>query len=152
MKYTPLTAGEICTRTVVFADPAMMLSEAARLLRTHHVGALVVVEERSPTERIVVGMLTDRDIANVVVAADRDPHSFRVGDAMSKDLVTAREQDSILDLLESMRRKRVRRVPVTGPRNELVGIVAADDILAVVAEQLQALAAAVGSAQRREVG
>lgn len=82
----PLTAGEICTRTVVYTDRGMLLDEAARLMRTHHVGSLVVVEERSPKERIVVGMVTDRDIATGVVALDRDPHAFRVGDIMSPDV------------------------------------------------------------------
>lgn len=146
----PLTAGDLCIRTVVFADAGMMLGEAARLMRSHHVGSLVVVEERSPAERIVVGMVTDRDIATAVVGQERDPHAFRVGDVMSRDVVTAREQDSVLDLLAAMRRKRVRRVPVTGARGELVGIVALDDLLAVVAEQMQALAEAVGAAQRHE--
>lgn len=146
-----LTAGEICTRTVVHADPGMMLDEAARLMRTHHVGSLVVVEERSPRERIVVGMLTDRDIATGIVALDRDAHAFRVGDIMSPDVATVREQDSVLDVLAMMRRKKVRRMPVTGARGELIGLVALDDVLAIVAEQMHALAAAVGAAQRHEV-
>ena len=150
MMRVPLTAGEICTREVVFADAAMMLGEAARLMRGHHVGSLVVVEERSPSERTVVGMVTDRDIATAVVAQDRDPHAYRVGDLMSRDVVTCREEDSVLDVLAAMRRKRVRRVPVVGPRNELVGLLALDDILALVAEQMQALAAAVGAAGRHE--
>ena len=71
---------------------------------------------------------------------------------MSKDVVTAREQDSVLDVLAVMRRKGVRRLPVTAAQGELVGLVALDDVLAVVAEQLQALAAAVGAAQRHEAG
>lgn len=148
--HVPLTAGEICTRNVVFADRGMMLDVAARLMRSHHVGTLVVVEERSPRERIVVGMVTDRDLATAVVALERDAKSFRVGDVMSADVVTAREQDSMLDLLSVMRRKKVRRVPVTGAQGELIGIVSVDDVLAIVAEQLQALAAAVGASQRHE--
>lgn len=148
---TSLTAGDICTRTVVYTDRAMMLGEAARLMRSHHVGSLVVIEERTPKERIVVGMLTDRDIATDVVALDRDPHAFRVGDVMSPDVVTVREQDSVLDVLATMRQKKVRRVPVTGGRGELIGLVALDDVLAIVAEQMQALASAVGAAQRHEL-
>jgi CBS domain-containing protein len=147
----PLTAGEICTRIVVCTDRGMMLDECARLMRTHHVGSLVVVEERSPKERIVVGMITDRDLTTAVLALDRDPHAFRVGDVMSPDVLTVREQDSVLDVLAMMRQKKVRRVPVTGPRGELIGLVAIDDVLAIVAEQMQALAVAVGAAQRHEV-
>jgi CBS domain-containing protein len=148
----PLTAGEICTRNVVCSDRGMMVDDAARLMRTHHTGTLVVVEERSPRERIVVGMVTDRDIATRVVALDRDVHAFRVGDIMTPDVVTVREQDSLLDVLAVLRGKRVRRVPVTGARGELVGIVAIDDVLSAVAEQMQALAGAVGAAQRHEAG
>lgn len=145
-----LTAGEICTRTVVHTDRGMLVDEAARLMRTHHVGSLVVTEERSPRERTVVGMVTDRDITTAVVALERDPRAYRVGDIMSPDVVTVREQDALLDVLAVMRRKKVRRVPVTGARGELIGLVALDDVLAVVAEQLQAVAAAVGAAQGHE--
>jgi CBS domain-containing protein len=148
----PLTAGEICIRSVVCTDRGMMLSEAARLMRTHHVGSLVVVEERAPRERIAVGVITDRDLATAVVALERDPHAFRVGDIMSTDVVTAREQDSVLDVLAAMRRRKIRRVPITGPRGELVGLVALDDVLSLVAEQMQALATAVGAANRHEAG
>ena len=58
MKYLSLTAGDLCTRTVAFTDAGMQLAEAARLMRKHHVGSLVVVQERSPAERLVVGMIT----------------------------------------------------------------------------------------------
>lgn len=146
----PLTAGDLCIRDVVFTDAGMMLAEAARLMRTHRVGSLVVIQERSPGERIVTGMLTDRDIATSVVAAERDTHAFRVGDVMSREVVAVREQDSLLDVLDAMRRKKVRRVPVTGPHGELVGLVALDDVIGVVAEQVQAIAAAVGAAQKHE--
>lgn len=80
-----------------------------------------MVEERAPGLRIVVGIITDRDIATAVVAADRDPHAFRVGDVMSADPVTARESDSLPDLLAVMRRRRDQRVPVRGTLGELLG-------------------------------
>jgi CBS domain-containing protein len=146
----PLNAGDICTRIVTVVYPSMALNEAARLMRERHVGSLVVVEELSLNERVVVGMLTDRDIALGVVAADRDPHGMRVGDVMSKDVVTAREQDSVLDLLGSMRRKGVRRIPVVAPQGTLIGIVSLDDVLEVVAQEMQAVAGAVGASQKQE--
>jgi len=149
MRFT-LTAGDICSRIVTIAYPSMALDEAARLMRERSVGCLVVVQEVSPEESIVVGVLTDRDIAMGVVAADRDPHGMRVGDAMTGKVVTAREDDTILDLLAVMRRSKIRRVPVTGPRNVLIGIVTLDDVLQAVAQQMQAVAAAVTAATSHE--
>src|SRR5512140_1967055 len=145
-----LAAAELCTRLVTIAYPSMAINEAARLMRERHVGCVVVVQELSATESLVVGVLTDRDIAMGVVAADRDPHGMRVGDLMSKDVVKAREEDSLPDVLAAMRRKGVRRVPVTGPQDLLVGILALDDIVAVLAQQMQAMAQAVNAAAGHE--
>jgi CBS domain-containing protein len=147
---TPLNAGDICTRVVTIAFPSMAVNEAARLMRDRHVGCLVVVEERTLEDRVVVGMLTDRDIAIGVVAADRDPHGMRVGDIMSKGVISAREDDSLADLLSAMRRKGVRRVPVVSPQGSLIGVVALDDVLDVLAQEMKAVAEAVGAASRHE--
>lgn len=146
----PVNAGDICTRVVTIAYPTMAVNEAARLMRDRHVGSLVVVEERTLEERVVVGMLTDRDIALGVVAADRDPHGMRVGDVMSKDVITAREEDSLADLLSAMRRKGVRRVPIVSPQGLLIGLVALDDVLDVLAQEMRAVAEAVAAAARHE--
>lgn len=56
----------------------------------------------------------------------------------------------MLDLLELMRRKGVRRVPITGPQGVLIGLVTLDDLLEVLAEEMQAMAAAISSGRRRE--
>lgn len=149
MSYLPLTAGEVCTPDVVATERDTRVSEAARLMHTHHVGSLVVVDDLSPGKRRVVGMLTDRDITVAVVAAEQDPHRTRVGEIMSKDVVAARVEDSVLDLLELMRRKRVRRLPIIGSQGELIGILTLDDVMSVVAEEMHALAGAIGAARRK---
>jgi CBS domain-containing protein len=82
-----LTTGEICTRSVTIAFKGTSLVGAAGLMRENHVGSLVVVEETGGM-RIVVGMLTDRDLVTAVLAADVDPRSLNVGDVMVTDLVT----------------------------------------------------------------
>jgi CBS domain-containing protein len=142
-------AGGICTRSVVFAYSAMSVAEAARLMNERRVGCLVVVDEAEPGQRTVVGMLTDRDIVTAVVARDVDPHSLGVAEIMSRNPVCAREDDALLDVLALMRRRGARRLPVTGVRGELIGLVALDDVLEIVAEELQALSEAVGANVRR---
>jgi len=144
-----LNAGDVCTRHVTFVYKSMPIGDAARLMREHHVGCVVVVEEVGQA-RVVVGMLTDRDIVTAIVAKAVDPALVRVEDAMSTDLVTAREEDSIIDLLGSMRRKGVRRVPVVDAKGVLVGLVALDDVLEVVAQELQLVVQAMESGRKRE--
>lgn len=145
----PMTIGALCTRDVVIAFRSMSLVEAAQLMREQHVGSLVVIDE-TPAGRTVAGMLTDRDIVVAVVARDADARNLRVGDLMTSDLVTAREDDSIYDVLAAMRRRGVRRVPVVTPGGVLVGIVTLDDLLEAAAEQLQGLVNAIQSERREE--
>lgn len=144
-----LTTGEICTRSVTIAFRLTPLDGAAQLMRENHVGCLVVVDEISG-KRVVVGMLTDRDIVTAVVAADLAPSALRVEDVMTTDLVTTREDDSLIDLMRTMRRKGVRRMPVVGQQDELLGIVTLDDVLAILAEELNLLVAAIDSEGKRE--
>ena len=144
-----LTTGEICTRNVTIAFRLTPLDGAAQLMRENHVGCLVVVDETGG-KRVVVGMLTDRDIVTAVVAADLAPSALRVEDVMTTDLVTTREDDSLIDLMRIMRRKGVRRMPVVGQQDELLGIVTLDDVLAILAEELNLLVAAIDSEGKRE--
>lgn len=144
-----LTVGEICTRSVTIAFRSTPLNGAARLMRENHVGSLVVVEETGGL-RVVVGILTDRDIVTAVVAADLEPATLRTEDVMSTDLITAREDDSLIDLVRSMRRKGVRRVPVVGAQGELVGLATLDDVLDVLSQELSLLVGAIDSEGKRE--
>jgi CBS domain-containing protein len=145
-----LNTGEVCTRSVTIAFRRTPLNAAAKLMRENHVGCLVVVDEISGS-RVVVGILTDRDIVTAVVAADADARRLLVEDVMSTDLITARESDSLLDVMRSMRRKGVRRVPVVGAENELMGIVTMDDVLTILSEELSLLVDAMGSEGKREL-
>ena len=69
---------------------------------------------------------------------------------MTTDLVTAREDDSLIDLMHTMRRKGVRRIPVVGGQGELVGLVALDDVLDILSQELSLLVAAIDSEGKRE--
>ena len=145
-----LTTGEMCTRIVTIAFRATSLPEAARLMREQHVGCLVVVEDGADGMRRVVGLLTDRDIVTAVVAPGLDPAALTAGDVMSREVVTVQEDDSLIDLMRTMRAQGVRRVPVLGGRGELVGIATLDDVLAILSEELSLLVGAVEREGQRE--
>jgi len=141
---------EICSRVVVVAEPHTDLREAARMMRDHHVGALVVVEKREGTTR-PVGIVTDRDIVVEVVAATGvSPESLTVRDVMSSDLVLARETDGVFEAVERMQDSGTRRLPVVTADGALVGILTLDDVLRMIAGEMTALAIAAQRSVTRE--
>jgi CBS domain-containing protein len=144
-----MNAGEICNREVVFAYRDTSLVEAARLMREHHVGSLVVVVEHG-AERVPVGILTDRDIVVAAVAEEGDVRKLSVADVMSAGLFVVREQDGLAEVLRAMREHGVRRVPVVTPSGALAGIIAIDDLLELVAEELGDFVRTVGHERLRE--
>jgi CBS domain-containing protein len=144
-----MSIGEICTRDVVIAPASTTVESAAELMRRHHVGDLIVVEERGDL-RIPLGIVTDRDIVVEVVAAGLDPKTLTVGDIMGPELVTGREEDGILDTLQIMRTRGVRRLPILAEDGSLLGIVTVDDLIEVFAEELTDLARVISRGRARE--
>lgn len=145
-----LSVGQICNRAMVFAYKSMSVSEAARLMLEQHVGSLVVVEETGQG-RAIVGMLTDRDIVVAVVARDFNAQTVRIADVMSSHPIVCRADDSMTDALSQMHHHGIRRIPVTDAQDILLGIVTLDDMLKIVAEQLQTIVHVVDTEKKREV-
>jgi len=144
-----MAVGEICNRDVVIAEKVLSVVDAAQLMRTHHVGDLVVVEEKAG-RRHPVGIVTDRDIVVEVVAAGVDPDALTVGDIMGPEVATVRESEGLFEALRYMRGKGVRRMPVVDHEGILVGILTLDDLLSLLAEELTELAKLVSHERQRE--
>jgi CBS domain-containing protein len=144
-----LSAGDICNRSVVVALRDTALQEAAQRMREHHVGCLVVVDTLG-AQRRVAGMLTDRDIVAAVIAKGVDPQRLRVEDVMSTGVVTAAEADPFAHVLATMRREGLRRLPVTSASGFLLGLVSLDDLLEILADQMQMVVQTIQTEQRRE--
>lgn len=144
-----MTIGEICSRDVVFATRDATVQAAAKLMRHYHVGSLIVVDDVSG-KRMPAGIVTDRDIVVEVDAVDLDPKVITVGDIMGPDLVTVADSQGVLETMEVMRVKGVRRMPVVDREGQLVGIVTVDDLLEVLAEELTDLTRIVSKEQARE--
>lgn len=144
-----MAIGEICNREVVIAEKALSVREAAHLMRNHHVGDLVVVEERGGRKH-PVGIITDRDIVVEVVAPGVNPEALTVVDIMGAELATVRENEGVFEALRYMRSKGVRRMPVVDGDGGLVGIVTLDDLLSLLAEEMTELAKLVSHEHQRE--
>lgn len=145
-----MTIGEICNRNVVVAPKTEMIVDAAKRMRTSHVGDLVVIDNRDG-QHFPVGIVTDRDIVISAVAGDPDHINYLlVSDVMSSDLVTAQEQDSIEAALKQMHEHGVRRLPIVAASGALVGILTLDDVLQYLTAQQSELVALVAREQRHE--
>jgi CBS domain-containing protein len=144
-----MAVGEICNREVVFAEKVLSVVDAAQLMRKHHVGDLVVVEEKDGRKH-PVGIVTDRDIVVEVVAAEVNPDALKVGDIMSLEVATVHESEGLFEALRYMRDKGVRRMPVVDREGGLVGILTLDDLLSLLAEEMSELAKLVSHERQRE--
>ena len=145
-----MPVGEICNREVVVAERTTTIVEAARLMRRYHVGDLVVVDEVQD-RRVPVGMVTDRDMVVEVIAREQPFASCTVSAVMSATVVCVPETAGVIEAIQLMRSHGVRRVPVVDAGGALVGILAADDLLDLLAEELSALARIAPRGQEREV-
>jgi CBS domain-containing protein len=111
---------------VMTPEPACCLPQdsvdiAARLMRIQDVGMIPVVEgHREPK---LVGVLTDRDLAVLVVAPGREPRKTKVCEIMKRDVVTCNENDSVEQALEFMKSHQVCQLPVVSNGNGVVGVV-----------------------------
>lgn len=143
--------GEICTRDVVFCSPNTGIAEAARLMRDHHVGDLVVAIEEPGGHARPFGIITDRDIVIEVVAREAPIADLTVRDVIIEGLTFVNEATGIRETLEIMRQKGIRRMPVVNEHYELVGIVALDDLLELVAEELDSMVKLVARERMREI-
>ncbi len=141
--------GEICNREVVIASRNTTVVAGAKLMRKHHVGN-VVITDQSNGNRTPVGIVTDRDIVLEVLAQGLDPEKFSLGELMTDDLFTIPESEGIFQAIQSMRTHGLRRAPVVDRKGGLVGIVAVDDLLGLLAEELGELAKLVNVEQAHE--
>lgn len=117
---------DVMTRDPSCVTPDATVREAAQVMQREDVGAVPVVNGQS--DRHLVGLITDRDIAIRCVADGKDG-SCRVRDVMSSDdLATCTESDSIDDVMQTMSSEQVRRIPIVDERGSLVGIVSQADV------------------------
>ena len=138
-----MTIAAICSRDPVSIRRTDSVIDAARLMRKHHVGSLVIVEVSAHGDKVPVGILTDRDITVSVTALALDPAIITVNEIMGESVLCANENAGIAETVALMREMGVRRLPVVNESGTLTGMIAADDLLALLAEELSGLAESV---------
>ena len=141
--------GNFCNRNVVCATSDATIVEAAHLMRSNHVGDVIIVDEADREEPI--GIVTDRDIVVEVIAAGLEPNVVKLGDLLLRPLVTVDERTGYAETIRVMKANGVRRMPVVNQSGVLVGIITLDDVLHQLAIPLAELSELALRERRHEI-
>ena len=117
-------ARDIMTRNPACCTPRTTLEEIARMMVQNDCGEIPVVD----TNDRLIGVVTDRDIVCRVVAEGKNPAGYTVESCMTPDVVTVREDAPLDEIVQTMERHQIRRVPVVDKDGSCVGIVAQADV------------------------
>ncbi len=106
--------------------------EAARMMAEHDISTVVVVDENG----LLIGIVSERDMARRIVAADLKPQETPLGDIMTRDVETVSPKDTPFYALKLMLDGRYRHLPVVDD-GRVVGMVSIRDLrLAVIAASI----------------
>ena len=144
-----MTIGTICNREVITVQRDATVLHAAVLMRQHHVGDVVVIENRK-NKTVPIGIVTDRDIVVELVATELDCNVITVGDIIITKLIVVKDSAGVFEAIQLMANKGVRRLPVVDDDGGLVGIITLDDLLLLLSKELAAFTKLVTREQKNE--
>ena len=138
-----MNTGQIASIPAVTVPVGASLEQAAELMLRWHTGAVVVTENLGGHLR-VAGMLTDRDIVRARLKHSGALSTLNVADVMTVQPLVLEANIGIDNALRNLQAREVRRAPVVDRDGALLGVVSTDDLLRVIAAQLDGLAQLVG--------
>lgn len=109
---------DVMVDDVLTIDAEATLMDAAQLMRDGNVGVLPVVENGR-----LRGIITDRDLVVRAMAEGAVPAMTRVGECATWDIVCARPESSIDEVMEVMADSQIGRLPVVDGDNRVIGII-----------------------------
>lgn len=116
---------EVMTIDVGFCHPEDTLTKAAQIMWEKDCGVVPVLT----SEKRLVGVITDRDIAIAAATRNRRTSSIKAGDMTLRPVKTCFMEDDVKDALKRMRKYKIRRLCVINQEKELHGIISLSDIL-----------------------
>ena len=115
---------DIMTTDVRTCAPDTTVAEAAHLMGEGDCGFLPVVDEGE-----LVGVVTDRDMYIALATKNERASLLRVGAVATTTLATCVAEDDLHEALATMRKARVRRLPVVGYGGSLLGVLSVNDVI-----------------------
>jgi CBS domain-containing protein len=117
-------ARDLMTSDPACCRPETTLDQVAKLMVANDCGEIPVVDRSDHP----IGVITDRDIVCRIVADGKNPMAHTAGEAMSQPVVTVRTSAALDDVVSTMEKHQIRRVPVVDERGCLCGIIAQADV------------------------
>jgi CBS domain-containing protein len=115
---------EVMHKGVEWVGPDTPLTEIAKLMRQHDIGAVPIGENDK-----LIGMVTDRDIVcNGLTKDSFDPRRATARDVMSEGIHCCSEDDDLAKAVQHMEKLKVRRLPVINKNKRMVGILSLGDV------------------------
>lgn len=134
---------DLARSDVVTADPATEIADLAATMEEEDVGSIVITEDD-----VATGIVTDRDLTVRVLAEGADPDDRTAADVMTSDPRTVERSAGFYEAATMMAEHGIRRLPVRED-DELAGIITADDLTELLADEQQQVAEVI-QAQRPE--
>ena len=129
----------LCNRNVIVVEQEANVLSAAKLMREHHVGSLIIIDSNTHGKK-PIGIISDRDIVIKVLAKEISLDKIKLHDIMDRDLICVRDSDDTMDTVRIMCMEGIRRVPVINSAGDLIGILSMDDVFEMLADELSNLA------------
>lgn len=117
---------------VICIEPTATLRAAAQLLSKHHIGAVVI----SGAGGHLAGILSERDIVRVIAEHGAEALALPVGQVMTREVVTAGEDESVAGIMERMTSRKFRHLPVVSG-GKLIGLVSIGDVVKQRVEEIE---------------
>jgi CBS domain-containing protein len=101
------------------------LASAARTMWEEDCGYLPVISDGGH----LTGVITDRDICMAAYTKGKVLADLTIGDVMARGIYACRASDNVITALNTMRSKRVRRLPVVDQEGISIGVLSIADII-----------------------
>jgi CBS domain-containing protein len=136
----------LCRREIVCVDVNTTVLQATEMMEDMNVGCVIVIQNDRP-----VGIVTDRDVVLRVVNKKLDAAKCVVGDIMSLEVVTLKQNTGLYDALEQIKESgsRVRRFPIVDENGAIKGIITLDDVIDLLGKEMSDVAAIIESERPR---
>jgi len=145
MTFEELSVTNVMSRDVKVAYSKQTIREVCKSMHDHGIGSIVIVEgnddinteKPESEEHKAIGIVTERDVVSYLGSDRALSLRTKISEIMSTPLITITTANSVKDAIETMQLRNIRRLPVTGNKNNImVGIVTDKDILRAITKTM----------------